>query len=179
MFEDSFMFGKVNMLEMFGIKCLHYDFLAPSKRRNKIKIPFRHGELDNGSDGYDNRILRLECTLGPSKNIMTRADVRELAYILSKRQKIIMFDEPDKYYMGEIFEPSEIINHPFEVMRDFTIVFDCDPFAYRDIVSTPIAYGSNKVSYLGTAETPTLIKIENIGNQAIEKIRIMAIRKES
>ena len=100
MHTDSFTFGGVDMYEAYGIRVVHYDLLLPKLRPRKVTIPQRSGEYDFGARYHDERVLLLECD---SRNSLTRAQLRELAYALSKKNRIVLWDEPEKYYIGQLY----------------------------------------------------------------------------
>jgi phage-related protein len=179
----SFEFGAVNSQDM-GINATSYDFIAPPKRNNRIEIPRRHGTHKFAGTYYQDRILRLQCFWLDKAENFTRADIREISYWLSQRSKIVLDCEPDKYYIGEIYEPSEMqiqYNRAKDDMRSiyglFELNFLCDPFAYGEQRSIKLENGVNNVDYFGTAETPTMIVIRNPNNFAVSNISVTAIQQ--
>lgn len=176
---DSFMYGTHDMLEEFGIKVFAYDVLLPKLRDRRITIPQRSGSYDFGAMYYDDRILELKCD---SVIGLTRAELRELSYVLSKKAKIVMGDEQDKYYLGRIYDPSQI-DHIGVIGHKFDLSFICEPFAYanNEVMSdaftltnngSSIEIGFEDLNYIGTAEAPTKIVITNNGSQAVNGIKI-------
>lgn len=167
MTNDSFTFGGVDMFEQFGIMVLHYDVLLPQLRKRKVTIPKRHGSYDYGAKYYDDRSIRVECD---TRCRLSKSDVRELAYILSKKSQIRFWNEPDKYYIGRVYD-SNVLNYIGDIGYEFELTFECDPFAYGDIISIPISE-STRPEYKGTAPTPTRLTITNVGTEAISGIQI-------
>lgn len=176
---DSFMYGTHNMLTEFGIMVNSYDVLMPKLRERKITLPRRSGSYDLGAKYYDERILEMSCD---SIKGMTRADLRELSYVLSKKAKIVMGDEQDKYYIGRIYDPSQI-DHISVIGHKFDLSFVCEPFAYAEESTITdefsltrdengIGITPSETYYNGTVEAPSKIVITNNGSQAINGIKI-------
>ena len=105
MLGDSFEFRGINFRERFNIRVVKIDFLLPAKRRRKQEIPRRHGQYDHGAENWEDRTIRLECDL---LNALSRAEVREISALLSKKGRLILWDEPDKHYIGEVYSPPEL-----------------------------------------------------------------------
>lgn len=166
---NSFEFNGVDFYKTFGIKIVKTDYILPPKRERKIHIPNRHGKYDFGAECWEERIIRLECDLLKK---LSRAELREITSLLSKKGKLIFWDEPDKYYIGEIYSPSEIFEFPKANIRTFIIEFICEPFAYTENKVKELKIGSNKIEYNGTEEAPCLIRITNDSNIDIKNINI-------
>lgn len=154
---DSFEFRGVNFLDQFNLKIIKVDYILPPKRERKIQIPRRHGLYDFGSECFEERLIRLECDL---LNPLSRAEMRELSALLSKKGKLYLWDEPDKYYVGEIYNGGEIFEFPKASIRTFTLEFICEPFAYREMKEIELHKGVNKINYQGTFETPCRLILE-------------------
>lgn len=167
MTNDSFTFGGVDMYERYGIRVLHYDVLLPQLRRRKVTIPKRHGTYDYGAKFYDDRLIRVECD---TRRALPKDEIRELAYTLSKKNQLRFWNEPDKYYIGRVYDTAEL-NYIGDIGYEFALTFECDPFAYGNIVAVPIS-GSLRPQYQGTAPTPTRLTITNVGAEAVSKIQI-------
>jgi len=169
---DSFTFGGTNSLETWGIKVLAYDVFSPNKRARNQKIPFRHGRFDYGKKYFDERIVRLRCTT--EDRVLTKSEMREVILWLTQRARLVLWDEPDKYYVGELEESVDVTVLPQEVKREFTLPLRCEPFAYTDQNALPITDGNNPIDYRGTAETPTLIVIRNPNDFPVSNITLTA-----
>lgn len=183
--NGSFKFGSIDMYDTFGIQILddsmEEDLLLPEIRTRKISIPLRHGDYDYGSKYRKSRPLRMNCVSTQFTNEGEfRAYAREIAYVLSKKDEIRRWHEPDKYYIGKI-EKEITLTQLRDVGNVFTLDFTCEPFAYGDTLTE--RFGSDLVFtpvYRGTEETPTYIEIANIGNADAVNIRISQIdRKDS
>ena len=156
---DSFRFNGVNSLERWGIKVLAYDVFSPNKRERNRQIPFRHGRYDYGKKYFDERIVTLQCATEEKE--LTKAEMREVILWLTQRGRLTLWDEQDKYYVGELEESVDVDVLPQEVKRAFSLPFRCEPFAYGEQNNLPIENGINRIDYRGTAETPSLIVIRN------------------
>lgn len=176
MIGDSFQFGKYNSREDWGIRVIATDVLLPPKKENKIDIPGKHGRYSSKNTVYDERIVRVLCVL---EKQITKADLREIAYGLSSRRRLYLWNEPDKYYNAEIYDSSEITDFPKEVMREFTLTFICDPFAYGKFKKEQLETGKNKINYDGTINSETKITLVNNGSTDISNIQIIATQRRN
>lgn len=183
----SFNFRGKNSRDDFGIMVKSYDFLMPQKRERKRQIPFRHGSHDYGARYYNDRILRLTCIWIPNViRKMSRSDIREISYWLSEKGQISLSIEPDKYYVGSIYDSSEFEAHYINLIDAATITdisfeldFVCEPFAYGDSVSVDIKSGINPIQYKGTAESPTYIVLNNDNNFPMQNVQIVFTRRKN
>lgn len=171
---DSFSFGGYNSLADWGMRVVKYDTLTPKKRSRKVQIPMRSGMYDFGARCWDERTVRIECVL---EQKITRAQLREIAGALSRKGRLVLWDEPDKHYIGELYDPSEITDYYDEAMRELTLSFACEPFAYGRTVTVPIHSGENRVEYRGTADTPCVIVLRNLPGTGAQNITITAIKR--
>ena len=178
--KGSFLFGTVDMYLTFGIKLAENSFpvdvLIPELRSRKVTIPLRHGSYDYGAQYYNERGIQITCV---TNRTVTRDEVREIAYILSKKSEIRFWNEPEKYYIGRVYEPPTL-EQLRNVGNRFTMNFICEPFAYRNTFTEFFIDQRYIPNYQGTASTPTYIVIENIGSGNISNIRITQTnRKDS
>lgn len=168
-----FTFGNWDSREA-GIIVKDFDTLTPPKRSRKVTIPGRSGKHDFGSTLYDERVISLQCQM---QKQLTRAEIREIAYILSEKKHLVLSVEPDKYYIAEIYDAAELNTLAYEIMHEFTLTFVAEPFAYGAVTEDAIHNGRNVVAYIGTAPAPCEIIIENPNNYAVSNITITATRK--
>lgn len=169
MTPDSFSFGKYNSFDDWGIRVVTYDVLLPPKRERKVTIPRKSGRYNFGGNVWDERNIRIECTL---ERKISRSQLREICYELSKLSTLTLWEEPDKYYTGELYNPGEIIDYYDEQMRDFELVFVCEPFAKSDAKTVQIQSGNIPLEYSGTANTPCVIVLRNDGTSSIQNVNI-------
>jgi len=175
MILGSFSFNGINSVEKYGIYCVDSVPFIPPKRERKIKIPGRHGSYDYGSDSYDDIGLRLVCSCLPDTS---RATLREISHWLSEKGRLILWDEEDKYYIGELYDgPRLSWKHTF-AMDSFVLNFACEPFAYKDKPAKNIIKGSNSIGYAGTAEAPFVISISNPNAFPISNVQFTIIKKD-
>ena len=174
MLRNSFTFGGVDMRETYGI-CISeaHDVLFPQLRERKVVVPGRSGAYDYGAFAYDERILSLDCDI---VRPTTRAQLREIAYVLAQKNRIVLWNEPEKYYIGRIYNAEEL-ERVGTTQKHFTLEFTCDPFAYGQTVTRKLSSGENPLQYQGTARTPSLIVLRNTGGAPIQNLQITAIFK--
>ena len=96
---------------------------------------------------------------------------------LSRKSRLRLWDEPDKYYFGELYDPAEILDYEDEALRDFTLSFVCEPFAFGKVITQQITTGENPINYRGTAETPCVIVLKNVSDTEVSNITITAIKR--
>lgn len=135
---------------------------------------------DYGSKYYNERNLKIRCVwIGKAK----REDVREISMWLSEKNKIVLPQEPDKYYVGELYDSNELIMHYNSnsyttTDGEFELNFICEPFAYKKIPPVPINSGINHLEYNGTVETPTLIVLKNNNNFTVNNLQIIITKRK-
>lgn len=170
--NGSFLFGTTDMFKTYGIKLtensIPKDVLLPGLRARKRTIPQRHGTYDYGAQYYEERAIEIECV---TNRTITREESREIAYTLSKKAEIRFWTEPEKYYVGRVYEAPSL-DQLRNVGNRFRLVFVCEPFAYGRTVTAPFEDLQYRADYQGTAPTPTYIQIINNGETAVTNIRI-------
>lgn len=178
--KSSFLFGGTDMYQKFGIMIaddgLPQDTFLPELRPRKVTIPLRNGSYDFGAHYYEERAVSVSCV---TVRAGSRDDAREMAYVLSKKAEIRFWNEPDKYYIGRVYQAPGL-----EVLRKignrFTLTFVLEPFAYGPTTTEQMPSLVYLPVYKGTAPTPTYIVIENIGSENAVNIQITQTnRKES
>lgn len=177
--KSSFLFGTTDMYERFGIMIaddgMPGDVLKPALRERKVTVPLRNGSYDYGAHYYDERPYSLNCV---TVRAGTRDDAREMAYILSKKSQLRLWNEPDKYYVGRVYQAPSLECLRIKGNR-FTLNFVLEPFAYRNMVTENFTGVNYTPNYAGTAPTPTYIVIENTGETNAVNISItQSIKKE-
>lgn len=179
--NGSFLFGTIDMYKQYGIKLsetsVPRDVLLPGLRARKKRIPQRHGEYDYGAQYYDERAIQIECV---TCRTITREDSREIAYVLSKKSEIRFWIEPEKYYVGRIYEAPDL-EQLRNVGNRFQVIFVCEPFAYRQTLTRFFVNNRYTPEYDGTAATPTYIVLRNTSRTAsVTNITIIqTIKKET
>lgn len=166
----SFTVNGVDMRERFGLIVERFeDVLAPQIRARKVVLPMRDGAYDFGAQYYEERLITVHCAAVQ----LDREACRELAHILSAKATIARWDEPDKYYLGRIYDAPEM-ERLVGSAKHFALTFVCDPFAYGRTVQEAIG---GRMAYGGTARTPTRIEIYNAGSAAVQGVRIRMRRR--
>lgn len=159
--KSSFLFGTTDMFTTFGIQLtqdgLPVDVLMPDLRARKVTVPLRHGAYDYGAKYYDERAIQITCV---TTKVLDREDVREIAYLLSKKAQIRFWTEPEKYYIGRVYA-APTLEQLRKVGNRFDMTFICEPFAYGTQVTDNFTNRIYIPSYEGTASTPTMIIIRN------------------
>lgn len=173
----SFKFGTTDMYDTFGLRITDcdYDYLSPSPRERKMEIPLRSGAYRFDEKYHEERQIKLSVR---SEVAQGRDFWREVSFVLDKTANLYIFEEPDKYYFGRIYDPSAL-KHVRNVAMDFDLVFTCKPYAFGRGVTQDFTNGIYYPDYNGTASAPTVITIRNTGRTAVSGIRIILQNKRS
>ena len=172
--RGTLLFNGTDLWEAYGILVEQVeDDLLPALRERKVVVPERSGAYDFGARYYDERLLTLSCG---STRQLTRGEVREVSYALSKKGRIVLWDEPDKYYLGRIHDATDL-ERALRTLRKYTLQFLCEPFAYGETVQVDFPGPVWSASYEGTQETPTRLQITNTGSTTANGIQITITEK--
>ena len=175
--KSSFKFGTVDMYERFGIMLEGEpeDAVLPMIRPRKQTIPQRHGAYDFGARYYGERGLILKCV---TIRTLAREDVREISYLISKKNEIRIWNEPEKYYIGRIYDETALTQER-RIANKFTLQFVCEPFAYGATKTEQFTSLRYTPAYSGTIGTPTYIVIRNAAASGnVTNIKITQIDKQ-
>lgn len=155
--KHSWTFNGIDMRDEFGLILEEpfNDRLKPRLRERKLIVPHRDGAYDYGAKYYDERDVGVKCASAG----LSRSDVRRLALVLSEKGELRSWYEPDKYYVGRIYEDTDIERIVGNAKR-FVLPFVCDPFAYGEQVTVQFKTQA-PLAYRGSAATPTHIIITN------------------
>lgn len=178
--KSSFLFGTTDMFQTFGIQIsddgMPNDVLKPQLRERKVTVPLRNGSYDYGAHYYDERPFSLNCV---TVKAGTRDDAREMAYILAKKSQLRLWNEPDKYYVGRVYQAPSL-DCLRKVGNRFTLNFLLEPFAYGETYTKSFVDRRFIPDYKGTADTPTYIVIRNTGSGNAVNIQItQSIKQEN
>lgn len=168
--KDSFTFDGVDMLAAYGIRMVAWDVLAPRLRRRLLEVPGRDGSYDFGARWYDDREVRLVCD---SLRGLTRGEVRELAYLLSRKGELVLFDEPGMRYVGRLYDEAEL-ERVGRAGYAFVLRFVCEPFALGETVQGRVG---GRMGYAGTARTPVRLQVRNVGDGVVWGVRVRVRRR--
>lgn len=172
----TFTFGKTDLFQRYGIAVeTRRDTLHPPVRERKIHIPGRDGDYDLGARWYDGRTLELVCF---SVLDLSREQIRRLAYDLSGKKPLTLSDEPDKYYLAQLYDPS-VITHIGQKGTKYSLKFSCEPFAYGETLRISLACGENPASCPGTARSPMLVVLRNESGEDATNIQLRAVYRRS
>lgn len=172
MTDDSFTYNGIDMFQQFKIKVLVYDLFTAERRQRKLTIPGRSGAYDFDADEHEERPLRMDIEITGE---ISDAQLDSLKYTLSRKGRIVLWDKPDRYYIGRLYDPAEVIDYFRHCKREFEINFLCEPYAYA-VEPTVISANSPimPVKYIGTRRTPTRITITNNSDSAMRGLTITA-----
>lgn len=172
--RGTLIFNGTDLWEAYGILVEQVeDDLLPALRERKVVVPERSGAYDFGARYYDERLLTLSCG---STRQLTRGEVREVSYALSKKGRIVLWDEPDKYYIGRIYDATDL-ERVLRTMRKYVLNFVCEPFAYGETVQVDFPGPVWSAAYAGTQGTPTRLQITNAGATTATGIQITITEK--
>ena len=177
--SGSFLFGQTDMFLRFGIKMeetsIPRDVLIPDLRSRKQTIPQRHGTYDFGARYYEERTIEIQCV---TNRVISREDSREIAYILSKKSEIRFWTEPEKYYVGRVYQ-APTLDQLRNVGNRFPLAFVCESFAYGVTKTETFTDRQYNPDYPGTIGTPTYIVIRNSAASGnVTNIKITQIDKQ-
>lgn len=104
--------------------------LVPSVKATTISIYGKSGVIDYDNNDYNTKQIIMHIAYVGKNYIELRQRAREIAAWLSigKRAKLIINDEPDKYYLAKIV--NEIDLNTLKRLGEADIIFECQPFAY-------------------------------------------------
>lgn len=172
MSPDSFTYNGIDMYQQFKIRVLIYDLFMAERRQKKLVVPGRSGAYDFEADEHEERPLRM--TMEVEGNI-TDAQFDSLKYTLSRKGRIVLWDKPDRYFVGRLYDPAEVMDSFRHAKREFEASFLCEPYAYA---TEPTMLVSKKqimpIDYIGTRKTPTRITIRNTGSTTLRGVTITA-----
>lgn len=100
--------------------------ILPTLRKREMTIPGKDGTWDFGNNKYENIIIPVVCYMIQP----TREQIRNVAEWLSTKGNIYFYDEPEKYYIGRVFE--SLAEEIQGATGMFVIPFECEPYALAD-----------------------------------------------
>lgn len=172
MTDDSFTYNGIDMYEQFKVKVLSSDVFMAELRQRKVVVPGRSGAYDYGAEHHEERPLRMQLEVTQQ---ITDAQFDSLKYTLSRKGRIILWDKPDRYFVGQLYDPAEVIDYFRHALREFEITFLCEPYAYA--LEPTILQSTAPIiptAYEGTRKAPTRITIRNTGTTALRGVTITA-----
>lgn len=128
----------ISWFEYNGIKSNEFDIVCrsvslpilPSVRSQQMQIYGKSGVIDYGGGDYDMRKLIMNIAYVGDNYLEFRSRARKIAAWLTTQQwaKLIIFDEPDKYYLARVLDGVDFESICRLGQADIT--FECQPFAY-------------------------------------------------
>lgn len=152
--------------------------LSPKMNFGEYKIPRRNGSYIV-KDAYQNIEIQVKILIsGNNRPNLCRKLIQPW---LNVKSKLIFEDEPDKYYLAEIFE--SIVYKEKEYFDEITITFLCEPFKYNLVNSSGDIITKNAEMITKTASFPMLenetvfvvngskeVTVKNLGNVNIKPV---------
>lgn len=175
MTEGSFEFNGINSADMFGIYVRQKTLLAPNKRINKKIIPNKNGSYKYAMRSWDDVVLTLDLFCAHD---IERYDFREISAWLSQHGKLYFWDEPDKYYEGEIERFPTFDEYSLLRMQEIKVDFVAFPFALGPEKVINLKSGDNIILYDGTAPMPPIITLKNNTISPITNLKIILTYEE-
>ena len=141
--------------------------VLPKKEKRAVKVALRDEPVDFGDNAYSMRSITLRAALCCETLEDKRKALRKIAYWLSEKGQLSFDDEPNLYYVAELFTP--LSQEEFAENSEFMLEFECEPFAYGERVIKSGKLGSGtandlKIEYAGTRKTPFILTIINTGD---------------
>lgn len=172
MTDDSFTYNGIDMYQQFMVKVLSSDVFMAELRQRKVVVPGRSGVYDYGAEYHEERPLRMQVEV---EGRISDAQFDSLKYTLSRKGRIVLWDKQDRYFVGQLYDPAEVIDYFRHSMREFEITFLCEPYAYA--LTPTILQSSGPIipaDYEGTRKAPTRITIRNTGTVPMQGVTITA-----
>lgn len=151
--------------------------LLPQLTKNTVKVPGKHGEIDLGENTYENIIIEVDIGLAEDTETNRLIKARQVAAWLSKKGVLSFSDEPNIHYVGRVY--SSIPLETFLTLGQSTLLFDCEPFGYQNMVTEQTITNNNQnvtIINSGAVETPMRIKLKNTGTTTINQITLIKFR---
>lgn len=133
----------IGSFEYGGVESRDFDLISksvnrpilPELRTRAVEIFGKHGVIDYGSNNYTTRQITMHIAYVGTDYIELRQRAREIAnwLISTEWKRLIINDEPDKYYLARVY--SAIDFETLQRLGECDIVFECQPFALM-VVST-------------------------------------------
>lgn len=171
--------------EFDGKHCSEFGIIMKSRdrallstlRKREMVIPGRHGAYDFEDNTYENKIISVDCAFVRNTIPDLRQAARRIAGWLKNKGQLRFDDEPDKYYVGQVY--SSVPLETLLAFGRFTLSFECEPFAYSEVNSLETTITTQDPVFIfnnGTIETPEEITITNLGTNAIRGFKIKFIK---
>jgi predicted phage tail component-like protein len=115
-----------DLYAMAFLRVFSHKIFSPEKKPRKLEIDTRSGAFDYGANWHKERTITIVCLI---ERPISTAQFDNLKYALSKKGRIVFWDEPDRYYLGECYNPAELEIGYNDRSKRFTLEFICEPYA--------------------------------------------------
>lgn len=133
MAKGYFEFDEISS-EIFDIVCKSIKRpLMPAMKTKTVNINGQSGVYDFGENEYEPFILTMSIAYVGDSLIDIRSKARDIASWLktNKWSKLIIGDEPDKYYLARVANEADL--ETLKTLGQANIPFICQPFAYMTV----------------------------------------------
>lgn len=159
--DDYFVFDGVKSTDKDIVLLDYRPLLLPQNKRVFVDIPGRDGSIVTGSDAKNDIEILANCAVVGENEADMLEKVRQAKPWLFKRGKLSFWDEPGRYYVGEVIRQTPITRKIS--WGEFDLYFRCEPIAYGQQVTEELT-GATLVN-AGTYEATGIITVE-IGGAA-------------
>lgn len=159
--DDYFVFDGVKSTDKDIVLLDYRPLLLPQNKRVFVDIPGRDGSIVTGSDAKNDIEILANCAVVGENEADMLEKVRQAKPWLFKRGKLSFWDEPGRYYVGEVIRQTPITRKIS--WGEFDLMFKCEPVAYGQQVTEELT-GATLVN-AGTYEATGIITVE-IGGAA-------------
>lgn len=130
MIEQNIEYKGINSKSLDLLCDVTFRPILSSMERKTIDLSYKSGIIDFGDNKNKSSKIEIYVGFDSEDEIELRQKAREIASWLhsSNWEKLILWDEPDKYYLARIYD--EIDLKSFINLGEATITFICQPFAY-------------------------------------------------
>lgn len=135
------------------------------KRDEPFTIPFRSGNLHIQDGSYDEVIKQVGCYL-PYEQGVTVAELRAIRSWLSGSGRVSFSDDAGREYQAHIISQIDFAQWVTGYDdREFTVYFECVPYAYHTgVADITVTASGTTVSNPGTAEARPLLAVTGSGD---------------
>lgn len=150
--------------------------LLPELSKNLQEVSGRDGAIDFGNNFYKMREITIDFLFITSSAQEREKRKRILANWFSEKGELIFSDEPDKRWIGRVYNALPLTEVGYA--EEFSATFTCDPYAYALDETIINATGNTPIiipiKRQGTANRVSCkIIIRNNGSQPLKNIRII------
>jgi len=148
--------------------------LAPPPNRSAIRVPGRHGTVNQSDGTWAPRPEELTFKWFVPKDYDRKRLIRDVAGWLCYPGELVFDNEPIMRYRGAFISSPPLESHL--KFGSFSMTFEANPpFAYEapeDIFFTVTDQSQIQLQVRGTVETPVRITIKNTGSTTIRTLTI-------